>query len=230
MVTVENEISQQWVKLELPAKSFSSMFNSEWLASGEISVMSFGFFPKVIGVDRLLVEVQSMMVADIFSGFLYIKSQMLKDKGMFEILPTWIMNQMLEMAGLISDLEFDAFIDRRVAFDQNFSVESARNWITGLRSSMKMKSIVETVLQQNSDEELLGPTAKSGKWKADTRKVTDQSLPDAGHHSEQQNSDRELPALAAKSGKRKVDTRKVTDASLPDVDQQEPSKKFSQKK
>lgn len=85
MVTVENDVCQKWVKLELPSKNFSSKFNSEWLSSGEISVTSFGFFPKPVGVERLLAGVESMMVADIFSGFLYVKSQMLKDKGLFEI-------------------------------------------------------------------------------------------------------------------------------------------------
>lgn len=90
-------------------------------------MMSLGFFPKDIGVDKLMKGGEGMLVADIIYGYIYVKYNMLKDKETFQIPVAWILNNLLEVAGLIRGMKYHTSINRAIVFDEYFTLDTAKS-------------------------------------------------------------------------------------------------------
>ncbi|CAM6086388.1 unnamed protein product [Calypogeia fissa] len=75
-VIVENFERQKWFRIELPVQCFSPLMNVNWFARGEASVLSMGFLPEHVMVEKIKKGEVSVFPVEFVQGFRYVRKYM----------------------------------------------------------------------------------------------------------------------------------------------------------
>ncbi|CAM6091065.1 unnamed protein product [Calypogeia fissa] len=92
-VVVENIERQKWFRIELPVQCFAPLMNVNWFARGEISVLSMGFFPEHVTVEKIKKCEVSLFSVEFVQGFRYVRKYMATGTIDVHNPVTWISTQ-----------------------------------------------------------------------------------------------------------------------------------------
>lgn len=159
ILVVENSDMGKWVRIRLPAKSYSSKLNVEWAAHNEVSVISMGFFPESWTVDNLLSGAR-LLGSDIIFGVLYCRKFGWDNPGDYTIPSSWRIVKMIEEAKLENAYQP---IKKELVFGMYFDEAVCKRWISDLaRKPSKGKSKAK-VTAGPSGEKADAPRTKTQK-------------------------------------------------------------------
>ncbi|CAM6104212.1 unnamed protein product [Calypogeia fissa] len=72
-IVVENLVRQKWYRIELLVQCFGPSINVNWFARGKISVISMGFFPDHVIVEKIKNNEFFMFPTEFIQGFWYVR-------------------------------------------------------------------------------------------------------------------------------------------------------------
>lgn len=77
-IVLEDDYGKRWVKICLPVRKFSTLLNVEWIAQGEVSLASMGFFSKSMTPKKFIIGSEILPVELVY-GFQFIKTYVMRN-------------------------------------------------------------------------------------------------------------------------------------------------------